>query len=55
VSKVLPYAVAGVLTLWTVGYGRYQRRQGERLAAAYAAAAARADAAEADAGDAHHD
>jgi hypothetical protein len=51
VSKVLPYAVAGVLTLWTVGYGRYQRRQGERLAAAYAAAA---DAAEADSGDAHH-
>jgi hypothetical protein len=39
VSKVLPYAVAGVLIAWTVGYGRYQRRQGERLAAAYAAAA----------------
>jgi hypothetical protein len=39
VSKVLPYAVAAVLIAWTVGYSRYQRRQGERLAAAYAAAA----------------
>ncbi len=41
ISKVLPYAVAAVLTAWTVGYGRYHKRQGERLAAA---AAARADA-----------
>ena len=39
VSKVLPYAVAAVLTAWTVGYGRYQGRKGERMAAAYAAAA----------------
>jgi len=39
-SKVLPYAVAAVLAAWTVGYGRYHKRQGERLAAA---AAARAD------------
>ncbi len=38
ISKVLPYAVAGVLTLWTVGYGRYQKRQGKRMAAAYEAA-----------------
>jgi hypothetical protein len=38
ISKVLPYAVAGVLILWTVGYGRYQRRRGERIAAAYEAA-----------------
>jgi hypothetical protein len=37
ISKVLPYAVAGALALWTVGYGRYQKRQGERLAAAYEA------------------
>jgi hypothetical protein len=44
VSKVLPYAVAAVLIAWTVGYGRYQKRQGERLAAAYASAAAEADA-----------
>ncbi len=43
-SKVLPYAVAGVLTAWTVGYGRYHKRKGERLAAA---AAARAEAQEA--------
>jgi hypothetical protein len=40
VSKVLPYAVAAVLIAWTVGYGRYQKRQGDRMAAAYAAAAA---------------
>ena len=39
VSKVLPYAVAAVLIAWTVGYGRYQGRKGERMAAAYAAAA----------------
>jgi hypothetical protein len=57
VSKVLPYAVAAVLIAWTVGYGRYQKRQGERLAAAYAAAAAEAEAeaeSEADAGDPQH-
>ena len=34
ISKVLPYAVAAVLAAWSVGYGRYQKRQGERLAAA---------------------
>jgi len=44
ISKVLPYTVAGALCVWTVGYGRYQKRQGERLAAAAAAAAASADA-----------
>ena len=42
VSKVLPYAVAAVLIAWTVGYGRYQKRQGERMAAAGAAAYAAA-------------
>jgi hypothetical protein len=36
VSKVMPYAVAGLLTGWMVLYGRYTRRQGERLAAAQA-------------------
>jgi hypothetical protein len=30
---VMPYAVAGLLTLWMVFYGRRARRQGERLAA----------------------
>ena len=45
ISKVLPYAVAGVLVLWTVGYGRYQKRRGERLAATSAAAAAGTDTA----------
>jgi hypothetical protein len=39
VSKVTPYAVAAVLIAWTVGYGHLQRRQGERMAAAYTAAA----------------
>jgi hypothetical protein len=33
VSKVMPYAVAGLLTLWMVFYGRRAKRQGERLAA----------------------
>jgi hypothetical protein len=40
ISKALPYAVAAVLTAWSVGYGRRQKRRGERLAAAGAAAAA---------------
>jgi hypothetical protein len=47
VSKVLPYAVAGVLIAWTVGYGRLQKRRGDRMAAAYAAAAGASEAAEA--------
>lgn len=37
VSNVMPYAVAGVLIAWTVGYGRYRRRQGERQAERQAA------------------
>lgn len=51
ISKVLPYAVAAVLTAWTIGYGTYHKRQGERLAAAAEAAAAAAGTAAADAGD----
>ena len=47
VSKVLPYAVAAVLIAWTVGYGRLQKRRGDRIAAAYAAAAEANEAAEA--------
>jgi hypothetical protein len=34
ISKVMPYAVAGLLVAWMVLYGRRARRQGERLAAA---------------------
>jgi hypothetical protein len=34
VSNVLPFAVAGLLCAWTVGYGQYHKRKGERLAAA---------------------
>jgi hypothetical protein len=41
ISKVMPYAVAAVLSAWTVGYGRLQKRRGEAIAAS---AAARADA-----------
>jgi len=52
ISKVMPYAVAGVLVLWTIGYGRYQKRRGERLAAEATAAAAAASAAAASAASA---
>ncbi len=38
VSKVMPYAVGGVLAAWMFLYGRHARRQGERLAAAAQAA-----------------
>jgi hypothetical protein len=38
ISKVMPYAVTGVLALWMVFSGRRARRQGERLAAQAAAA-----------------
>jgi hypothetical protein len=38
VSKVMPYAVAGLLVAWMVASGRRARRAGERLAAAQAAA-----------------
>ena len=41
-SKVMPYAVAGVLVGWMFLYGRHARRQGERMAAAAEAAAAEA-------------
>jgi hypothetical protein len=36
VSNVMPFAVAGVLVAWTLGYGQYQKRKGARLAAAQA-------------------
>jgi len=39
VSKTTPWAFLAVLGAWTFGYGRLQRRKGERMAAAYAAAA----------------
>jgi hypothetical protein len=44
ISKVLPFAVAGVLSAWTAGYGRYSKRKGERIAAAAEAAEAAAAA-----------
>jgi hypothetical protein len=39
VSKVMPYAVGGLLAGWMFLYGRWARRAGERLAAASAAPA----------------
>ena len=39
-SKVTPYIWVGVFVAWTVAYGRYRRKQGERLMAAAAAAPA---------------
>ena len=45
VSKVMPYAVGGILAAWMFLYGRHARRQGERIAAAAEAAAAQATAA----------
>jgi len=40
VSKVMPYAVGGILAAWMFLYGRHARRQGERIAAAAQTAAA---------------
>ncbi|MGB6455927.1 MAG: hypothetical protein WBH47_15750, partial [Streptosporangiaceae bacterium] len=32
ISKVMPYAVAGVLVAWMLGYGNWSKRRGERVA-----------------------
>jgi len=37
-SKVMPYVWAGIFVAWTVGYGRYQGKKGQRMMAAAAAA-----------------
>jgi hypothetical protein len=37
-SKVTPYIWFAVLSAWTVGYGRFHKRKGERMAAASQAA-----------------
>jgi hypothetical protein len=37
ISKVMPFAVAGVVAAWNVAYGRRARRKGERLGAEGAA------------------
>lgn len=39
-SKVTPYIWVGIFVTWTVAYGRYQGRKGQRKMAAAAAAAA---------------
>jgi intracellular septation protein A len=36
-SKVMPYIWAGIFVAWTVAYGRYQGKKGERMMAAAAA------------------
>jgi len=33
-SKITPFVFVAIFTAWTIGYGRYQRRKGERMAAA---------------------
>jgi hypothetical protein len=33
ISKITPFIWAGALSAWTVGYGSYRKRQGERMAA----------------------
>jgi hypothetical protein len=38
-SKVMPYIWVGIFVTWTVAYGRYQGKKGERMMAAAAAAA----------------
>jgi hypothetical protein len=45
ISKVMPYAVAGVLFAWTYGYGRWSKARGERRMAEAEAEAAAPDAA----------
>jgi len=37
ISKVMPYAVAGLLVAWMITYGNWSRRRGERVAAQAAA------------------
>jgi len=36
-SKVTPYVWVGIFVAWTVAYGRYQGRKGQRMMAAAAA------------------
>jgi hypothetical protein len=40
ISKVMPYAVAGLLSAWTYGYGQQSKRRGERAMANATAAQA---------------
>jgi len=44
ISKVMPYAVAGLLVAWMIAYGNWSKRRGERLAARAAAAQASPEA-----------
>jgi hypothetical protein len=40
ISKIMPYAVAGVLVAWMMVYGQHAKRKGEAMAAAARAARA---------------
>jgi len=33
ISKVMPFVFIGILTTWTIAYGSYRKKKGERLAA----------------------
>ena len=43
ISKVMPYIWVGIFLAWTISYGRYQAKKGERTMAAAAATAAAAE------------
>lgn len=53
-SKATPFVWAAALSAWTVGYGRHQRRKGERAAATREAAAAAAASDASDREPRHH-
>jgi intracellular septation protein A len=38
ISKAMPFVATGILSAWTLAYGAYLKRRGERIAAASAAA-----------------
>ena len=47
-SKVMPYIWAGIFVAWTVAYGKYHEKKGQRIMAATAATAGGAGPGEAD-------
>jgi hypothetical protein len=52
ISRFMPFVFAGLMSAWTVAYGRYHRKKGERLAAHSGAGQANSpDAGQADSAD----
>jgi hypothetical protein len=45
ISRVMPWLIVGLMSAWTVAYGTYRRKKGERLAAAAGAGQATVEAA----------